>query len=154
MFSLGVIEANLEHVLRLREQTNWPLDVQVNYVVQPENVAEVNQFMRRWSGRVDRVNLLRLTSQSALRSEALGTLAPCYMARTKLYVSVNGGIYPCFRTSLPIEPLGLLRDVSIGEVWRLRRAAAAADPTSLLTPLCHRCTYNPEPWEPMIGKRL
>lgn len=140
---LSTVENNLRRILALRARTGWPIEVQVNFVVQPDNVAEVDLFVARWCGEVDRVNLLRRTTFDGMRDPAKG---PCYMARSKLYVSVDGDIYPCFHLYPPVQPIGTLSTDTIGEVWLRRRRVVEAKPEAAATALCNRCTYSEEPW--------
>lgn len=146
--SLAEVEENINIVLRCRKRWGWKLEVQVNYVVQPLNLAEVGMFKERWEGVVDQVNLLRLTSQTSSRLAEYGVFEPCYMLRKKLYVSVDGDIYPCFYLYAPIIPMGNVQETTIGEVWAGRRETVSQDPDAIFTPLCRSCTYTDEHWRP------
>jgi radical SAM protein with 4Fe4S-binding SPASM domain len=146
--TLAQIEDNIMYILKCRQRWQWGLELQVNYVVQPLNVGEVEAFRKRWHGVVDQVNLLRLTSQTSSRRVEYGVLEPCYMLRRKLYISVDGDVYPCFYLYPPIQPLGNVGSVSLKDIWRERRARASRDPDTLFTPLCQHCTYTDQHWKP------
>jgi radical SAM protein with 4Fe4S-binding SPASM domain len=146
--ALEEVENNIKNIIQCRETWNWKIEVQLNYVVQPLNIDEVSDFQSKWRPLVDQVNLLRLTSQTASRKAEYGVLEPCYMLRKKLYISVDGDIYPCFYLYQPIEPIGNVRQISVGEAWRVRREKVAADFSAVYTPLCESCTYTHKHWEP------
>lgn len=141
---LSVVENNLRALLEFRARTGWAVEVQANFVVQPGNEDEVDLFVARWAGQVDRVNLLRLTSLNGARNPSAG---PCYMARSKLYVSVDGDIFPCFYLHAPAEPIGSVSTETIADVWSRQRRAVALNPAAPATRLCSRCTYSDQPWE-------
>lgn len=146
--TLAELEENIQNLLNCRDKWDWKIEIQLNFVVQHLNASEVEQFQNKWKNVVERVNILRLTSQTTSRIVEFSVLEPCPMLLKKLYVAVNGDIFPCFYFYPPILPLGNVKMNSIGRVWFQRLENMSKDQSTIFTPLCKQCSYTDQPWRP------
>ena len=122
--NLEVVEKNIHTFLRLRTEMKSELPMlRVTMVEQDCNRAEIDQFVNKWTGVADIVDVQKLTDYSILESEEYDkesykhTFFDCYYPFYQLSVSFDGKIWPCpcpiFDSGKPVY----MKDMTLMEYW-------------------------------------
>ena len=146
----------LERKVARRSRT----EVALQLVRLPENSHQVDEFRRLW--RIPGVDAVRI-KEDEIGVEGVGTVRrghgkstrknPCYFLwQGPVYIEENGDVFPCCH-AWTSEPVGNVREHSLGEIWNndkmraMRRAHAAGRPEAIAA--CAGC-LAPRPRLPLI----
>lgn len=121
---LNRVEKNILRFLEIRKSLNSELPMlRVTMVEQEDNKNEIEEFVKKWEGVADIVDVQKLTDYSILENEELDkesykhTFFDCYYPFYQLSVTFDGRIWPCpcpvFDSGKPVY----LKDMSLKEYW-------------------------------------
>ncbi len=121
---LAIVEQNIHRFLELRNKANSELPMlRVTMVEQEDNKEEIEQFVEKWTGVADIVDVQKLTNYSILENEELDkdsykhTFFDCYYPFYQLSITYDGRIWPCpcpvFDSGKPVY----LKDMTLKEYW-------------------------------------
>lgn len=161
---LARVEANIDHLLRARENPALQVrpEVNVSFVLQDENDGEKEEFLRRWLARVD--NVLFYTKVNFDRSrparffEPAPGRKPCQSLDHSMAVLSDGAVTPCCGDITPLEVLGYIQDKPLREIAgagryvEMRNLHAEGRADSI--PVCASCdtwiAYEKKSWDAKI----
>ena len=122
--NLNVVEQNVRRFLQLRTEMGSELPMlRVTMVEQDENRNEIDEFVAKWTGVADIVDVQKLTDYSILQNEELDresykhTFFDCYYPFYQLSITFDGRIWPCpcpvFDSGHPVY----LKDMTLKDYW-------------------------------------
>ncbi|MGQ9628977.1 MAG: radical SAM/SPASM domain-containing protein [bacterium] len=113
--------ANIELFLQLRDGKKVP-EVQVSAVETDETREGIEDFVRFWLDRVDRVRIYEEHSRNgdfgSLRERGRGERRPCLKPLTDVAVYWDGGVSLCNHDWDRKVPLGNVSGRPLAEIWR------------------------------------
>ena len=141
-----VVYANVERLLRRREQRGSSLEIQVQFIEMNENAHELEQHQNHWLKRGATIKARRQLSWGGQIETALCVPADeriaCPWAMTMMHVFWDGRVPRCPGDTEGEEGVGNAWDESLGELWaRLGayRAKHLARRFEELPERCHSC---------------
>jgi len=153
---LQKVERNIMAFLDILRAGGHSLPVtSVSLVEMPQNAPEVQDFIAKWEGLVDFVDIQGCIDQADLSKEAVITNADvegfrCYQPWPRLTVAANGDINPCCSFRGRQIVLGNIREQSIADVWSsptmatLRQSLVEKHPPQVcLTCFAYRAKVQP-----------
>ena len=122
--NLQVVENNVRKFLELRKSMGSELPMlRVTMVEQEDNKGEIEEFVEKWTGVADIVDVQKMTDYSILENEELDresyqhSFFDCYYPFYQLSVTYDGRLWPCpcplFDSGKPVY----LKDMSLKEYW-------------------------------------
>jgi len=118
--SLAQVEANVLRLVRRRDAAGKRRPaVRVGIITMPQNRHEIPQFLAKWRGRVDCVEVDGLANRvpGIDPSLMLNQGRPCYELWSKLQIWANGHAVLCCEDWNGTHVVGDARTQSIGEIW-------------------------------------
>jgi radical SAM protein with 4Fe4S-binding SPASM domain len=144
------VRENFVRFARMKKERRAKVQVVVQMVRMERNAAEVEDFIRFWSGvpGVDQVRI-KEDETNLMRPDAGHDSAdwtrPChYLWRGPMYVKHNGDVYPCCQSyMLDGAPVGRIAEQPLAEIWnspemqRMRELHVAGRAGEI--DICSRC---------------
>lgn len=124
---LGDVLRNIEYLCTMKQERNAKKpQIQVSVVETDDTAEGVEEFIRFWSGKVDRVRVYREHSRDGHFGSLGGerdegpskSRQPCLKPFNDLVVYWNGEVALCNHHWNRTAPLGSVHDRSIQEIWR------------------------------------
>lgn len=142
-----VVYANAERLLARRDARRAPLAVQVQFIVMPDNEAEVERYKAHWLARSAVVKVRRQLSWGGKFETGLGLSnderIPCPWAITMMHVFWDGRVPRCPGDTEGEDFTGNVWDEPVRDLWaklgRFRDRHLARD-WNALPERCHACT--------------
>lgn len=120
---LDIVEKNVEEFLKIREEKGSKLPLlRVTFVEQEDNKQEIDEFVEKWSGVADIIDVQKMTDYSKLYDDMevdshKDSFFDCYYAFYQLAILYDGQILPC---PCPIFDSGKkynIQSTSLIEYW-------------------------------------
>ena len=162
---LGDVLRNVEYLCTMKQERNAKKpQIQVSVVETDDTAEGVEEFIRFWSGKVDRVRVYREHSrdghfgslEDAGEEGPSKSRKPCLKPFNELVVYWNGEVALCNHDWNRTAPLGSVHDRSIQEIWRsetyeLQRRAQMG--MGEMEDLCRGCDHWEAYWrkDQLIG---
>lgn len=116
--------ANVERFIQLRNKMNAKTRIMVSIIDQKEAEAEVEDFIRYWKGRADRVikreytTIGGLVSAKKLKPKSNLERWPCPQLWKRMFINVDGCAEFCVEDWLDQTIVGDVNKQSIAEIWK------------------------------------
>lgn len=151
---LARVVASIEKLVAARERAGAVSPrVRINMVQYDGMRTSVDEFVARWRGIADSVDVSRFRAVGSRRFSPIELRrVPCYQLDTILAVAWNGEVAMCCEDPQVAEPIGRFPDASLAELWngermrRLREAHRAGD--FAVSRLCADC----DAWTGIYGR--
>ncbi|OGV49317.1 MAG: hypothetical protein A2X49_04145 [Lentisphaerae bacterium GWF2_52_8] len=116
------IEANIREFLEIRKASGSQLPyLRLTFVMQHDNMDEVEPFKQKWLGAAERVDFQKLLEVKGegldMMPDSLPEGRTCAHPFQRLAVDYNGDVYPCCTYYRKFLKLGNLSQKSLGYLW-------------------------------------
>lgn len=153
--SFEKVIGKIEKFVEIRDLMRSPSPrLRIQIVCMQENKKEIFQFIERWQGLANDINLIRFRSfKDMLRDKRKlykGELkkVPCRQLWQRLYIAYNGDIHMCCADYKGQEVLGNISKNTIHSIWHSKRLNQLRNHHMALEfdkiPVCKACPSNYE----------
>lgn len=115
---------NTQRLIDLRDRLKFPTKIMVSIIDQPEVKEEINDFVKYWENKVDKVIIRTYTSigglvkKNNLKSVTQDKRWPCPLLWTRIFINVDGHLKFCVEDWLDRTIVGNIRKTSLRQMWQ------------------------------------